>query len=134
MDGSPPGSPVPGILQARTLEWVAIFFSRNLSSTTLTKQSSLSISHGGPLRYNHMISTLLLCGVFSKTRNPSLIMRKCQTNPTRFLGVFFFKVLQSRKPETETFSQIRKLRRRNCWISLQYKELHNTYIIYIINT
>jgi len=26
--GSPPGSPVPGILQARTLEWVAISFSR----------------------------------------------------------------------------------------------------------
>ena len=27
MDGNPPGSPVPGILQARTLEWVAISFS-----------------------------------------------------------------------------------------------------------
>ena len=26
-DSSPPGSPVPGILQARTLEWVAIYFS-----------------------------------------------------------------------------------------------------------
>ena len=26
-DGSPPGSLVPGILQARTLEWVAIAFS-----------------------------------------------------------------------------------------------------------
>ena len=26
-DGSPPGSPVPAILQARTLEWVAISFS-----------------------------------------------------------------------------------------------------------
>ena len=26
-DGSPPGSPVPGILQARTLEWVATAFS-----------------------------------------------------------------------------------------------------------
>ena len=26
-DGSPPGSPVPGILQVRTLEWVAISFS-----------------------------------------------------------------------------------------------------------
>ena len=26
-DGSPPGSPVPGILQGRTLEWVAISFS-----------------------------------------------------------------------------------------------------------
>ena len=27
IDGSPPASPVPGILQARTLEWVAISFS-----------------------------------------------------------------------------------------------------------
>ena len=27
VDGSPPGSPIPGILQARTLEWVAISFS-----------------------------------------------------------------------------------------------------------
>ena len=27
MDGSPPDSPLPGILQARTLEWVAISFS-----------------------------------------------------------------------------------------------------------
>ena len=26
-DGSPPGSPIPGILQARTVEWVAISFS-----------------------------------------------------------------------------------------------------------
>ena len=27
IDGSPPGSTIPGILQARTLEWVAISFS-----------------------------------------------------------------------------------------------------------
>ena len=27
IDSNPPGSPVPGILQARTLEWVAISFS-----------------------------------------------------------------------------------------------------------
>ena len=27
IDGSPPGSPAPGILKARTLEWVAISFS-----------------------------------------------------------------------------------------------------------
>ena len=26
-DSSPPGSPIPGILQARTLEWVAVSFS-----------------------------------------------------------------------------------------------------------
>ena len=30
-DGSPPGSSVPGILQARTLEWVAISFSSRFS-------------------------------------------------------------------------------------------------------
>ena len=28
IDGSPPGSPIPGILQARTLEWVANYFSK----------------------------------------------------------------------------------------------------------
>ena len=32
-DGSPPGSLVPGILQARTLEWVAIAFS-NMNGTS----------------------------------------------------------------------------------------------------
>ena len=30
IDGSPPGSAVPGILQARTLEWAAISFSNGL--------------------------------------------------------------------------------------------------------
>ena len=35
MDDSPPGSPVPGVLQARTQEWVAISFS-NLQPTNCT--------------------------------------------------------------------------------------------------
>ena len=30
IDGSPPGSPVPGILQARILEWVAVSFSNHV--------------------------------------------------------------------------------------------------------
>ena len=33
MDCSPPGSPVPGILQARILEWVAISFSNPLGAS-----------------------------------------------------------------------------------------------------
>ena len=33
IDGIPPGSSVPGILQARILEWVAIFFSISSSGT-----------------------------------------------------------------------------------------------------
>ena len=31
IDGSPPGSPISGILQARKLEWVAISFSKHMS-------------------------------------------------------------------------------------------------------
>ena len=34
IDGSPPGSTVPGILQARTLEWAAISFSSALKEGT----------------------------------------------------------------------------------------------------
>ena len=33
IDGSPLGTPVPGILQARTLEWVAISFSIDVFKT-----------------------------------------------------------------------------------------------------
>ena len=35
IDGSPPGSAIPGILQARTLEWVAIAFSSSLEGLML---------------------------------------------------------------------------------------------------
>ena len=39
IDSSPPGSPVPGILQARTLEWAAISFSKQaLTGTILCKK------------------------------------------------------------------------------------------------
>ena len=40
IDGSPPGSPIPGILQARTLEWVAISFS-NLDSILKSRDITL---------------------------------------------------------------------------------------------
>ena len=41
IDGSPPGSPIPGILQARTLEWVAI----SLSNAWKWKVKVKSLSH-----------------------------------------------------------------------------------------
>ena len=43
IDGSPPGSAVPGILQARTLEWVAICFSN--AWKWKVKVKSLSCAH-----------------------------------------------------------------------------------------
>ena len=42
IDGSPPGSPVPGILQARILEWVAISFSNAWKWKVKVKVKSLS--------------------------------------------------------------------------------------------
>ena len=41
IDGSPPGSPIPGIVQARTLEWVAISF----SNAWKWKVKAKSLSH-----------------------------------------------------------------------------------------
>ena len=47
IDGSPPGSPVPGILQARILEWVAIFFSNAWKWKVKVKSlSRLLATHG----------------------------------------------------------------------------------------
>ena len=37
IDDSPPGSPVPGILQARTLEWVAIYFLQCVKVKSLSR-------------------------------------------------------------------------------------------------
>ena len=45
IDGSPPGSPVPGILQARTLEWLAISFANAWKWKVKVK----SLSHVWPL-------------------------------------------------------------------------------------
>ena len=42
IDGSPPGSPIPGILQARTLEWVAISFSIYYLQSCLISQRTSS--------------------------------------------------------------------------------------------
>ena len=52
IDGSPPGSPIPGTLQARTLEWVAISFSN--AWKWKVKVKSLSRPHGlQPTRLLH---------------------------------------------------------------------------------
>ena len=56
-DGSPPGSPVPGILQARTLEWVAISFSNAWKWKVKVK----SLSRVRPSWPHGLQPTRLLC-------------------------------------------------------------------------
>ena len=43
IDGSLPGFPIPGILQARTVEWVAIAFYVNSTSQSLNPPLSIEI-------------------------------------------------------------------------------------------
>ena len=64
IDGSPPGSPVPGILQARTLEWVAISF----SSAWEWKVKVKSLSHvrllATPWTASHLHAGSSIHGIF----------------------------------------------------------------------
>ena len=46
IDSSPPGSPVPGILQAITLEWVAISFSNDKPRQHIQKQRHYFANNG----------------------------------------------------------------------------------------
>ena len=57
IDGSPPGSPIPGILQARTLEWVAV----SVSNAWKWKMKVKSLSCVQLLATNGMQPTRLLC-------------------------------------------------------------------------
>ena len=54
IDGSPPGSSITGILQARTLEWVAISFSDVIAKSHLTLWSPMD--HSAPGASVHGIS------------------------------------------------------------------------------
>ena len=54
IDGSPPGSPIPGILQARTLEWVAISFSNAWNWKVKVKVLSLDTTD--------ILDWIILCG------------------------------------------------------------------------
>ena len=49
IDGSPPGSPFPGILQARTLEWVAISFSNAWKVKSESEVAQLCLTLSDPM-------------------------------------------------------------------------------------
>ena len=67
IDGSPPGCPVPGILQARTLEWIAISLNISMDVRLL---GSLKVLH---LFLQNMIAAVLLCLLSLLFFSPSLL-------------------------------------------------------------
>ena len=101
IDSSPPGSPVPGILQARTLQWVAISFCnawkwkvkvKSLSSVqlfatpwTVAYQAPLSMGFSGRSTGVgcHCLSTLTLCCMKKS------LLRKLEVKEMK--GVYVYK-------------------------------------------
>ena len=73
IDGSPPGSAVTGILQARTLEWVAISFPSSLEGLML----KLKLQYFGHLmrRVDSLEKTLMLGGIVGRRRRGGQRMR-----------------------------------------------------------
>ena len=52
IDGSPPGSPIPGILQARALEWVAISFSQCMKGKSESEAAQSCLTLSDPMDYS----------------------------------------------------------------------------------
>ena len=78
MDCSPPGSSVPGILQARILEWVVISFSRRSSRPRDRTQDSFTAG-----RFFSQLSRLLRTWTCSLSATPvvSVQLLQCRKEP-----------------------------------------------------
>ena len=89
IDGSPPGSPVPGILQARTLEWVAISFSKawkvksesEVAQSCPTLSDPMDCSLPGSSIHGIFQARILEWGAiaFSNDECMFTVIRNCQT-------------------------------------------------------
>ena len=83
IDSSPPGSSAPGILQARTLEWVAISFSRGSSWPRDWTRISCA---AGRFFTDWATREALRVDVYPKSFLPTLQTRKLEPKGSRWRG------------------------------------------------
>ena len=84
IDGSPPGFPIPGILQARTLEWVAISFSNTgqvksesevaQSCPTLSSPWTAALAVGSIAVLSVCCMLLIFFNIFASVRSCLIIL------------------------------------------------------------
>ena len=114
-DGSPPGSPVPGILQARTLEWVAISFSNACKWKVKVKSLShvwlfvtpWTAAHQTSLSITNSQSLLKLMSIQSVMPSNHLTLCCLLLPPSIFPSIRVFpseSVLRIRRPKYWSFS------------------------------
>ena len=80
IDGSPPGSAIPGILQARTLEWIAISFSNAWKWKVKVKSLSRVLLLATPWTAAHQAPPAM---GFSKQEHQSVVPLPSPAKPTR---------------------------------------------------
>ena len=84
IDGSPPGSPVAGILQARNLEWVAISFSRGIFPTQglnlgllHCRQTPHCLSHQGIPQLARVTSSIYAIHQYDTAESEFIMIKRC---------------------------------------------------------
>ena len=107
IDGSPPGSPVPGILQARTLEWVAISFSNAWKWTVKVKLVTETLIQLGlwcwsfliekPLPLGHSLTHVSLHFVLKVSGWSLLVQKRIPMNSSLVTVLFLSSQLMTLK-------------------------------------
>ena len=93
MDCNPPGSVVPGILQARTLEWVAISFSRRSSQTGDATQVSCTAGRFFYHLSHHRSPSVVVCMIIILHILYWDILDLCACLLSRFSHIWLFETL-----------------------------------------
>ena len=114
IDGSPPGSPGPGILQARTLEWVAISFSKAWKWKVKVKSHSHVRLFATPWTAAHHVPPSMGFSrqeYWSGMPSPSLIQRKLIRKDTwtpMFIAVLFTIDKTQKQPKCPSTDEWKK--------------------------
>ena len=105
IDGSPPGSPVPGILQARTLEWVAISFSnvwnwkgkvKSLSRVWLFA-TPRTVAHQAPVHGSFQARVLEWVAISFSTWEAQIAFKQVLNFESNFLSLYMEKIIYLRQ-------------------------------------
>ena len=116
-DGSPPGSPVPGILQARTLEWVAISFSSAWKWKVKVKSLSRLRLLATPWTAAHQAPPSM--GFSRQEYWSDLVFSKCSVRTVSFVNIFLIHLWRKVNSASSYSSILTPLTLLEVWFSFK---------------
>ena len=122
IDGSPPGSVIPGILQARIPEWVAISFSSawkeksesEVSQSCPTLSNSMDCSLPGSSIQGIFQARVLEWGAIAFSRKSLLVMNTRKHLRLQYFVIIAFSIWYRRAAPSPFTPRLTSLRRREC--------------------